>query len=132
VDIEFSIWLASKTRWAHLTKTIEMPVVPRVGEFVKFGNKKQGDYFAWRVTQVTYRESGQIEVWTELLDNIDDRRYSFETEEEFDQYVNSYIAEDWRCDRGIGPNTRYKGGADSRRTVPNKRMERTRKAPRSS
>jgi hypothetical protein len=28
MDIEFSIWLASKTRWAHLTKTINMQTVP--------------------------------------------------------------------------------------------------------
>lgn len=27
MDIEFSIWIASKTRWAHLKKLIPMPVV---------------------------------------------------------------------------------------------------------
>ena len=103
-----------------------MPVVARVGEFMKFDNKEQGDYFAWRVTQVTYRESGQIEVWTELLNDVDNRGYSFETEQEFDEYLKSYIAEGWRCDRGVKPNTRYKAGADSRRAVPNKRLQRTR------
>lgn len=109
MNIEFSIWLASKTRWAHLTKDIPMPVVPRVGEFMKFHNNSVGDYFAWEVTQVTYRESGNIEVWTELLNDIDNRKYSFEDEEEFDEYFQSYLSEGWRCARGILPNNRYKG-----------------------
>ena len=113
VEVEFSIWLASKTRWAHLTKTISMPTVPRVGEFVKFRNKKVGAYFPWQVSEVTYCESGEIEVWTGLLDNIDGRGYSFESEEEFDEYFQSYVSENWRCERGIKPNTRFKGGAES-------------------
>ncbi len=84
-----------------------MPVVPRVGEFVKFANKELGDYFAYPVKQVTYRESGQIEVWTKLLDNIDDRGYSFEDESEFDEYLASYLAEGWTCSRGVQPNRRF-------------------------
>jgi hypothetical protein len=104
ITIEFSIWLASKSRWAHLTKMIGMPVVPRVGEFVKFSNAKNGDYFAWKVSQVTYRENGSIEVWTELLENIDNRGFSFETEDEFDDFFQSYVAENWRCERGIRTN----------------------------
>ena len=48
ITIEFSIWLASKSRWAHLTKMIGMPVVPRVGEFVKFSNAKKIFYDALR------------------------------------------------------------------------------------
>lgn len=116
IDIEFSIWLASKTRWAHLTKTISMPTVPRVGEFVKFRNTQVGDYFAWPITQVMYRESGEVEVWTELLENLDDREYSFETEAEFDEYLQSYLAEAWQCDQ-VRPNTRVGGklnqGVDS-------------------
>jgi hypothetical protein len=110
VHVEFSIWLASKTRWAHLTKAIPMPTVPRIGEFVKFRNEKMGDYFAWQVTQVTFTESGTIEVWTELLDNIDDRGYSFETEQEFDEYFQAYLSEGWQCHQGIGPNRKYKDG----------------------
>ena len=106
MDIEFSIWLATKTRWTHLTKVIHMPVVPRVGEFMKFQNAVVGDYFAFQISEVTYREGGRIEVWTELLDNIDNRMYSFEDEEEFDVYFNSYLAEGWQCPRGVGPNRR--------------------------
>ena len=62
MNLEFNIWLASKTRWAHLTKVIAMPVVPRVGEFLKFRNPVVGDYFAFRVSEVTYREGGLIDV----------------------------------------------------------------------
>ena len=85
-----------------------MGSVPRVGEFLKFQNEEVGDYFAWEVTEVTYRESGTIEVWTELLDNIDDRGYSFEEEAEFDEYYESYLAEGWQSERGVGPNNRYR------------------------
>lgn len=106
MDLEFSIWLATKTRWAHLTKVIAMPAVPRVGEFLKFKNAVVGDYFAFEVSSVTYREDGHVEVWTELLDNIDNRMYSFEEEPEFDEYFNSYLAEGWQCPRGVGPNRR--------------------------
>ena len=110
MDIQFSIWIASKTRWAHLTKVISMPTVPRVGEFMKFTNKEMGDYFGWEVSSVTYRESGEIEVWTELLDNVDERWYSFETEEEFDEYFGTYLAEEWQCERGVSENKRIKLG----------------------
>ncbi len=102
--MEFSIWLASLTRWAHLTKIVSLPAVPRIGEFVKFQNATEGDYFAWKVTQVTYHEVGSIEVWTELLNNIEQRGFSFEDEAEFDEYMRSYLAEGWVCDRGIRPN----------------------------
>ena len=109
IEVRFHIWIASKTRWAHLSKLIVMPTVPRVGEYMKFRNTELGDYFAWQVTDVTYREGGAVEVSTELLENIDERGYSFEAEAEFDEYFQSYLAEGWTCDRGIGPNRRYKG-----------------------
>lgn len=109
MDIQFSIWLATRTRWAHLIKVISMSAVPRVGEFVKFANKELGDYFAYSVKQVTYRESGQIEVWTKLLENINDRGYSFEDEREFDEYLASYLAEGWTCSRGVQLNRRFLG-----------------------
>lgn len=83
-----------------------MPTVPRVGEFMKFQNAALGDYFAFQVSSVTYREGGLVEVWTELLDNIDNRMYSFEEEHELDEYLNSYLAEGWQCPRGVGPNRR--------------------------
>jgi hypothetical protein len=106
MDLEFSIWLGTKTRWAHLTKVTDMPVVPRVGEFMKFNNAVVGDYFAFRISEVTYREGGRIAVWTELLDNVDNRMYSFEEEAEFDEYFKSYLAEGWQCPGGVGPNRR--------------------------
>ena len=82
--------------------------MPRVGEFLKLANRKVGDYFSWEVTDVTYREGGSVEIATELLENIQDRGFSFETEEEFDEYLNSYIAEGWRCDRPVSENKRVK------------------------
>lgn len=108
LSIEFSIWLASKTRWVHLTKVIECPAVPRVGDFMKFNNAEIGDYFPWEVAHVTYHESGAIAVGTELLDNIDERGYSFGSETEFDECYRSYLAEGWVSEKGVGENKHYK------------------------
>lgn len=111
MDITFSIYLGSKTRWAHLTKTISLPVMPRVGESVKFKNDMVGDYFAWKITDISYRETGQIVAMTELLNNIDGRGYSFEEEEEFDEYFSSYVAEGWSCENGVRANTHVLDGS---------------------
>ena len=108
MDIEFSIYLATKTRWAHLTKIVSLPV-PRVGEIVKFRNEQMGDYFGFDVIAVTYREGGVVEVMTELFDNVDNRMYSFEDEPELDEYLASYLKEGWECERGIAPNKRIRG-----------------------
>ena len=106
MDVEFSIYLATPTRWAHLQKTVSLPAVPRVGEWVKFRNAEMGDHFGFEINQVTYREGGAVEVVTALLDDVDNRMYSFDDEAEFDKYMASYLREGWRCDRGIGPNDR--------------------------
>jgi len=82
---EFSIWIASKSKLAHLSKEIELNVLPRVGEFIKFKNDEVGDYFAWEIRQITYHELGRIEIWTELLNNHDNCGYSFEDEEDFQE-----------------------------------------------
>lgn len=108
MDLEFSIYFASKSRWAHLTKVIPLPVVPRVGEFVKFETPQLLDYVAWEITQVTYREKGVPELMTELLDNIDGRGYSFEDEDEFDEYYAACLQAGWECSRGPTKNTRIR------------------------
>ena len=114
MQIKFSIYMASKTRWAHLTKTISMPSVPRVGEFIRFANEEEGDYFKWRVMEVTFRgSSGRFEIMMDLLNNADERGYSFEDESEFDECFDSYLTEGWQCERGVGPNRLHK-----RRAVP--------------
>jgi hypothetical protein len=108
MDVEFSIYLATPTRWAHLQKTVSLPAMPRVGEWVKFRNEEMGHYLGFEITQVTYREGGAIEVMTALLDNVDDRMYSFDDEAELDKYLASYLREGWRCDRGVGPNNLFR------------------------
>lgn len=106
--LTFSIWIASKTRWAHLTKTIQMEAVPRVGEFVKFTLQGEDDYVPWRISEITYRETGSIEIWTELLDDVDGRGYSFEDEDDFDEALSEYQDSGWDCPRGVKANTRVK------------------------
>ncbi|MGE0708718.1 MAG: hypothetical protein AB7N76_21170 [Planctomycetota bacterium] len=43
MQISFSIYLASKTRWAHLQKEIDLASVPRAGDYVKLENARVGD-----------------------------------------------------------------------------------------
>ena len=107
--IIFSIWIASKTRWTHLTKTIDMQAVPCVGEFVKFTLGGDDDYVPWRISEVTYRESGSIEISTELLDDVDGRGYSFDDEAEFDEVLTEYQDSGWDCPGGVKPNRRTRG-----------------------
>lgn len=105
INVECNIYLASITRWVHLQKTVAFVAVPRVGEFIKFKNAGVGDYFGWEVRDVTYREDGnKIELTVKLLDDIDNRGYSFEQEEEFDGYLQSYLDEGWNMPRGVGEN----------------------------
>lgn len=83
-----------------------MQAIPRVGDFVKFTLEGEDDYVPWRVPAITYRESGAIEVSTELLDDLDGRGYSFEAEEDFDETVKEYQTSGWHCPHGIRANTR--------------------------
>lgn len=112
IDIHVSIYLASKTRWTHLQKVVQLPAVPRVGEWLKLRNDEMGDYFGWRVSEVTYRESGQVEVMTELLEDIGGRGYSFEDEAEFDDYYRSYLECGWAGD--VTRNRRHRGDQGAR------------------
>ncbi len=105
-DISIHIYLASPTRWIHLTRQLEMPAVPRVGEFLKLHNDRAGDSFAWKVSQVTHHESGVIEVMTELLEDVGGRGYTFEEEDEFDECVAGYTDFGWSSPRGVRPNPR--------------------------
>ena len=123
VDLSVSIYLASKTRWVHLQKTIRLHAVPRVGEWLKLSNDEMGEYFGWRVEEVTYRESGQIEIRTGLLDDVDGRGYSFESESELDEYSDSYRACGWTSPHGIKPNTRCNGPDDAPRGASGRRRE---------
>ena len=108
IDNEFSIYVASKTRWVHLVKIVPFPAVPRVGEFVKFQNSVLGDYFAYDVSAVTYRKPGKIEVMTSLLDDDKGKGFSLEEELDFDECYESYLAEGWTSPHGVGPSTRLR------------------------
>ncbi len=109
VEAEVSIWIASKTRWVHLSKPIQFQALPRVGEYLKLKNDRLADYFAWKVTEITHREPMKIEVSTELLDNIENRMYSFEDEEEFDEYYDAYVQAGWTAPQGVSANTQRGG-----------------------
>ena len=85
-----------------------MKAIPRVGEFVKFTLEGENDYVPWKVSEITYREVGSIEIWTELLDDLDGRGYSFEDEEEFDHALTGYQTSGWDCPHGVKPNMRVK------------------------
>ena len=90
-------------------KSISLPSVPRVGEYIRFQTENEDDDYSWEIREIKHYESGRIEVWTELLDNIDDRMYSFESEDEFQEYYDKYIAAGWKAPYGIRENKQYKG-----------------------
>lgn len=103
-ELHVHIYFASRTRWAHFEKTLEMPAVPRVGESIRFCHPDLGDFVSWRVSEVTHQESGPIDVSTSLLENLDNRMYSFEFEAEWDDYYSAFTQAGWDCALGVRPN----------------------------
>jgi hypothetical protein len=106
LDVRFSIWMASTTRWSCLTKVIALAATPRVGEYVTFRTAAMRRCFVWRITEVTHREGDSIEVSAQLVNDVGQREYSFESERDFDAHRRSYLAEGWSCEQGIGLSRR--------------------------
>jgi len=80
-----------------LEKDVEFVSMPRVGEWLKLRNEKMGDYFAFRIREVTHREGRSPDIMLELMLDADGRpEFSGrEGEEELDEYVQSYVEEGW-------------------------------------
>jgi len=104
------MYLASNTRLASLDKTVDFMAMPRVGEFIKFNNKKMGSGFDFAIADVIHVEDGNPEIMLELWSD-EDRYNLFEDENELDEYVESYEAEGWAL-RSMEENTLYRNEPD--------------------
>ncbi len=89
------LYLPSDTRLAFLEKEIEFSAMPRVGEWIKFKNDQVGDYFAFRVREVTHRENGIPDVMMEPMEDANGKPEFAGREQELDEYVQSYVQEGW-------------------------------------
>jgi hypothetical protein len=87
-------YLDSETRLVLLEKYIDFHAMPRVGEFVKFINAEMGDYFAFRIDEVTHREGHEPALGLDRLPPRDGRQAAF-NEDDLDEYTDSYLAEGW-------------------------------------
>ncbi len=88
------MYLDSSSRLCRLQKELEFHALPRVGEWLKFANAEMGDYFGFRVAEVTHREGGYPELMLDKLTPEDGKTSAFD-EEELDEYVASYLATGW-------------------------------------
>lgn len=92
MKIAATLYWISDQRIACLSKQLDLPVLPRTGEFIKIRNQELGDYFAFKVTEVTHREEDipdiklRIDYYPE--DDLPDDQY-------FESDVNTYVAEGW-------------------------------------
>ena len=91
IETEVCLYLVSDRRIALLEKVIAFVALPRLGDFVKLANRKQGDHFAFSVVQVTHRENGRPEVWLQLTSSVGGRsKVDFFEDVELDEYVSEY------------------------------------------
>ena len=91
------LYLGSETRLAFLEKEVEFVSMPRMGEWLKLKNDKMGDYFAFRIQEVTHREGRTPDIMLELPLGSEGRPEFSGREEELDEYVQSYVREGWGC-----------------------------------
>ena len=96
------MYLASPTRLCLLERTMPFEVVPRTGEWLKFKNREMGDYFGFRVGEVTHREGGPpelaLERWMKAA-----TEFEYLDEKELDEYIAAYVTEGWRHESTV-PN----------------------------
>ncbi len=106
------LYLASESRLAFLEKEVQFHSLPREGEWLKLRNRDKGDYFAFRVQEVTHREGSLPEMMLDVL-RSSETEYELFDEQELDEYIASYIAEEWLL-KSCKENTRYKNHAHQR------------------
>jgi len=97
------LYLDSPTRLCLLEKTIVFHTMPRVGESLKLANRELGDYFPFRVAEITHREASGPELMLDRLPPPDGKSAAFD-EAELDEYVAAYAVEGWHLVSTV-PNT---------------------------
>ena len=96
------MYLNSPTRLCLLERVVEFHALPRAGEWVKFANTELGDYFGFKVAEITHRQGGFPELMLDRLPPESGSQAAFD-ESELDEYIASYVAEGW-AHRSTVPN----------------------------
>jgi hypothetical protein len=113
IGTEVALYLVSRARIARLKKTIMFSSLPRVHEFVKVRNRKQGDYFAFMVAQVTHREGDSPVLWLHMTGLSNGRSVvCFFDDSELDEYVVGYQQEGWVL-ASLLPNRTFRDTGES-------------------
>jgi len=94
IKAKVQLYLVSEKRLGYLTKEIDFQCLPRTNEWVKLKNEKLGDYFGFKVDEITHREGALPEIMLQpLMKN--EFEYDFFEEDELIEYIDSYKEEGW-------------------------------------
>jgi hypothetical protein len=89
------LYLDSPSRLCRLEKLVEFHAMPRVGEWLKLVNPKMGDYFGFRVAEITHREGSVPELMLARLEPAVGNAAAF-PEDELEEYLSSYVECGWK------------------------------------
>lgn len=92
MKIDATLYWVSDQRIARLSKQLDLPVLPRTGEFIKIRNQVLGDYFAFMVTEVTHREARIPEIRLRIDYRPGD---DLPADQDLESDINTYVAEGW-------------------------------------
>lgn len=92
MKIDATLYWVSDQRIARLSKQLDLPVLPRTGEFIKIRNQVLGDYFAFEVTEVTHREGRIPEIRLRINYHPGD---DLPDDQSLESDINTYVAEGW-------------------------------------
>jgi len=122
IELDVALYLVTETRIALLEKRISLPVLPRVGEGIKFSNSELGDYFSFYVEQFTHRENSVPEIWATTRQITDVKiKEDYWHEEELDGDIATYVSEGWQlktCHAKKGQNFQPGGAANESQPTP--------------
>lgn len=113
IEAKVSLYLISRERIILLQKVVGFHVLPRLYEFIKVRNEKDGDYFAYQITQVTHREGDLPELWAMVASFTEGKSIvSFFDDGELDGLSKSYADEGWTV-RSSKANKTFKADGTS-------------------
>lgn len=94
ITVLVTMYLGSPTTLVRLEKQIQLPALPRAGEWMKFENQQEGDHILYQVRDVIYRERGNPSIVLEFLKD-GPSHYLLLEEDELSEFIASYVAEGW-------------------------------------
>lgn len=95
MKIDATLYWVSDQRIACLVKRLDLPVLPRTGEFIKIRNQVLGDYFAFMVTEVVHREGRIPEIRVRIDHHPGD---DLPDDQGLESDANTYVAEGWKLE----------------------------------